>query len=135
MPRVSVIMPAHNPGPFLKLALKSVVAQKFSDWRCVVVDDGSEEDLGWVVELDPRIEVVRQTNMGAAAARNRGIALADSELIAFLDADDEWLPGKLGAQVETFGAAGLSYTQFERIDGDGVRLGPGYRGVSGYRDL
>lgn len=135
MPGVSVIVPAYEPGADLLRALGSIVAQVFTDWECIVVDDGSAENLDWVAGLDPRIRLIRQPRGGVAAARNRGIAAANNDLIAFCDADDEWLPEKLAQQVQALGDAALCYTDFERVDVTGRRIGPGYDGVEGYADL
>lgn len=119
-PTVTVVVPAYNPGPYLREALDSVIAQTFTDWECVVVDDGSSEDLSWVKDLDARIRLVRQPNRGLPAARNAGAAAGASRLIAFLDADDLWLPDKLARQVASMvDGAVLSATAFYRFDSEG----------------
>jgi glycosyltransferase involved in cell wall biosynthesis len=100
MAAVSVIIPAFNPGNLLRRALESVRSQTFSDWECVVVDDGSSEDLSWVRGFDTRVQLITQQNMGVSAARNVAAALTSAPLIAYLDQDDEWLPEKLAAQVQ-----------------------------------
>jgi glycosyltransferase involved in cell wall biosynthesis len=108
-----------------------VVAQTFGSWEAVVVDDGSVEDLAWVDDLDPRIRLVRQPPRGISAARNLGIARTSAPLVAFLDADDEWLPGKLDRQVEALTAhpdVAMVDTAFRRMDGLGKDIGPGYSG-------
>ena len=106
-PAVSVVIPVFNRGDLLARALRSVAAQTFADWEAIVVDDASSEDLaGSLGPLlgDPRISIVRQAcNAGAAAARNRGIEAARGRYIAFLDADDEWRPEKLGRQMDAVG--------------------------------
>lgn len=135
MSAVSIVIPAYEPGPDLLSALRSILAQTYTDWECVVVNDGSAENLEWVAGLDTRIRLVEQRRGGVAAARNRGIEEASSPLIAFCDADDVWLPEKLVQQVHALGDAALCYTDFERVDVDGNRVGPGYRGVEGYADL
>src|SRR5438128_1933814 len=99
MPRVSVIIPAYDPGPYLEEALQSVIAQTYTDWEAIVVDDGSKQDLSFVAQMHPKIRYIRQDNAGVSAARNRGIAESTGEFIALLDADDLWLPEKLARQV------------------------------------
>ena len=94
-PLVSVVLPAYDPGPWLAQALAGVVAQTMPRWECIVVDDGSHESLSWVTGLDPRIIVHRQDNAGVSRARNVGVQLARTELVAFLDQDDRWHPDRL----------------------------------------
>lgn len=98
-PLVSVVIPAHDPGVFLAEALRSVVSQDYPTWECVVVDDGSAEDLSWVDLLDDRIRLIRRVNRGPAAARNAGIAVTSGTYAAFLDSDDVWSADKLSRQV------------------------------------
>lgn len=130
MPQVSIIIPAYNSGTYLDEAVRSVIAQTFTDWECIVVDDGSTEDLSRIAKMDPRVRLVRQQNRGApAAARNNAILISESPLIAFLDHDDIWLPGKLALQVTALAAesdCGLCYTAFDIIDSKGNRIGPGW---------
>lgn len=98
-PCISIIMPLYNKENLVLSSIASVQAQTFSDWELVVIDDGST-DAGpeQVAALgDTRIRLIRQANAGVSAARNRGIAEARCELLAFLDADDTWLPGFLQA--------------------------------------
>lgn len=104
-PRVSVVIPVFNSAPLIGTALGSVFRQSFADFEVIVVDDGSEDREALERSLAPwtnRIVYVRQPNGGPGKARNTGIAHATGDLIAFLDADDEWLPEKLGRQVEYF---------------------------------
>lgn len=103
--RVSIIMPLYNKENPVLSSIASVQAQTFSDWELVVIDDGST-DAGpeQVAALDDqRIRLIRQANGGVSAARNRGIAEARYELLAFLDADDIWLPDYLQAIVALAG--------------------------------
>jgi len=105
MPHVSVIIPVFNSAHLIGHALRSVFAQTYTDFDVVVVDDGSRDQealLAVLREWTDRVHYVRQENGGPASARNTGIARAEGELIAFLDADDEWLPDKLARQVEYF---------------------------------
>lgn len=96
-PRVSVIVPLYNKAPYVGRALDSIAAQTFADFETIVVDDGSTDGGARVVEdfKDARFRLVTQRNAGPGAARNRGISEAQGELLAFLDADDEWLPAYL----------------------------------------
>jgi glycosyltransferase involved in cell wall biosynthesis len=99
-PRVSVIVPAFNAGRTIDAALQSAFAQTYDNFEVIVVDDGSSDDtveraLAW----GDRVTLHQQPNGGPAAARNRAMRHARGELIAFLDADDLWLPVKLERQV------------------------------------
>jgi len=103
-PEVSVITPAYNAARFLDEAIRSVRAQTFPSWEMIVVDDDSNDETATIVERwaasDPRIRLVRQSpNQGAAAARNRALAEARGQFVAFLDSDDLWRPEKLEVQV------------------------------------
>lgn len=95
--RIAVIIPAYNAAEFLAQAIRSVLAQSHTDWRLVVVDDGSTDHTAAVASTyaDPRIQVLRQANAGVSAARNRGAAVADGEAVLFLDADDRLAPDAL----------------------------------------
>jgi glycosyltransferase involved in cell wall biosynthesis len=90
----SVVIPLYNKEATVARAIQSVLSQTLQDFEIVVVDDGSTDNGARVVENigDPRIRLIHQENQGVSSARNRGIAEAKHELIAFLDADDEWLP-------------------------------------------
>jgi len=98
---VGVVIPAYNAEKFVARAIESVLSQTRRADEIIVVDDGSTDSTAAEVgKFGPRIRFVRQENGGASAARNAGIEAATSEWIAFLDADDEWLPEKLQLQIE-----------------------------------
>lgn len=91
---VSVIVPSYNCGRFIAEAIDSILAQTLQAEQIIIVDDGSSDDTGQVVRryTDPRIHYIRQENAGVAAARNTGLNAARGEYVAFLNADDRWLP-------------------------------------------
>lgn len=98
MPLFSVIIPLYNKADTIERALKSVRAQTYRDFEVVVVDDGSTDNSAEIVERFQRIDhlrLIQQENAGVSAARNRGVREAMSEYVAFLDADDCWMPGHL----------------------------------------
>ena len=100
-PMVSVVVPVYNCERFLAEALESVLAQTCGDYEIIVVNDGSSDGSEAVaLRYGDRVRYVCQANAGPGAARNRGLEMACGSLIAFLDADDLWLPGKLAVQVE-----------------------------------
>ncbi|HSI11448.1 MAG TPA: glycosyltransferase family 2 protein [Chthoniobacter sp.] len=99
MPKVSIVIPAYNPGAYLRETLASVHRQTFQDWELVVVNDGSTEDLSWICSEFPKARLIQQENGGASVARNTGILQTTGEYLAFLDQDDIWLPSKLANQV------------------------------------
>lgn len=124
---ISVIIPSHNRAPLLGRAIQSVLAQQCDEAiEVMVVDDASKDGTAELVqriaEKDGRVRYCRMPQKsGACAARNRGIELAQGEWIAFQDSDDEWLPGKLQAQLEAAQATGASvvFTRFARCDTQG----------------
>ena len=100
MAKVSVIIPTYNRTEYVTQAIDSVLAQTYMDYEIIVVDDGSTDKTREVLEpyMD-KITYIYQENTGVSAARNTGIKAAKGEWIAFLDSDDEWLPGKLAVQI------------------------------------
>ena len=92
MPTISVILPAYNVAKFLPKCLDSLLAQSFTDWRAIVVDDGSSDDslptAQRYAESDSRIKVLAQKHLGQSAARNLGLQHATGDFVAFVDADD-----------------------------------------------
>jgi teichuronic acid biosynthesis glycosyltransferase TuaG len=106
MPRVSVIVPAHNAAPFIEQTIASVRAQTFHDWEIVVVDDGSSDNTRELLHAaGPGVRsLCREHPGGPAVARNLGLANATGELVVFLDADDLLLPRYLESQLACYEA-------------------------------
>lgn len=117
VPRVSVIIPCYNAERYIAATLGSVLAQGVGDMEVIVVDDGSRDaSVALVRDQFPHVRVIEQANAGVAAARNQGIAAARGEWVAFVDADDIWLPGKLRAQFEAMAlveGCRMSYTAWQ----------------------
>jgi glycosyltransferase involved in cell wall biosynthesis len=108
-PAVSVIVPTYNRAHFLPECLDSILAQSFSDFEVIIIDDGSTDGTralvnSYTAHFGEKIRYFHQRNKGIAAARNKGIRAARGELIAFCDSDDAWPPGKLEHQVSVLGA-------------------------------
>ena len=108
-PLVSIVVPVFNAALTIDRALRSIEAQSYPNWEAVFVDDASEDGGAQRIESaaarDRRFRLIRlDLNAGPAQARNLGISAAKGELVAFLDADDEWLPEKLERQVAAFAA-------------------------------
>ena len=130
-PTVSVILPTFNRATLLPYAVKSVLSQSFQDFELIVIDDGSTDETPEVVKKfnDNRLIYIRRQNCGRSIARNRAIGKARGRFIAFLDSDDEYLPGKLEMQVSYMQKNkdfGMTYTSAECIDCDGKRLDEHY---------
>jgi glycosyltransferase involved in cell wall biosynthesis len=101
IPRVSVIIPAYNAEKFVLEAIQSVAAQDYPAIEVLLIDDGSSDRTTELVQQSaPWVQVIKQPNAGAGAARNTGLRCATGEFICYLDADDGWFPGKLKAQVD-----------------------------------
>jgi glycosyltransferase involved in cell wall biosynthesis len=100
-PLVSAVIPAYNAQAYVAQAIESVLAQTYAPVEIVVVDDGSDDGTERVVRgFGPRVRLYRQAHGGPGAARNLGVAKSTGPLLAFLDADDLWMPDKLERQVE-----------------------------------
>jgi glycosyltransferase involved in cell wall biosynthesis len=116
-PTVSIVIPCYNAEPYIAATIRSVLAQDLPAMEIIVVDDGSSDrSLDVVREQFPAVRVVAQANQGVAAARNHGLSLARGEWVAFVDADDIWLPGKLKAQFDEMAATPgcrMSYTAWQ----------------------
>lgn len=126
-PLVSIVTPAYNAAAFLSETIRSAQQQSYRQWEMLVVDDGSTDETAAVVQQyaakDSRIRLISQANRGVSAARNNGVSEANGELIAFLDADDRWLPEKLAIHVEFMRShpqASASFAKAELIRYDGT---------------
>ncbi len=125
---VSIITPTYNCGRFIAETINSVLAQTYSNWEMIIVDDCSTDDTKTVVERfdDPRIRYIcLESNSGAAIARNTALKSAKGKWIAFLDSDDIWLPEKLEHQIKFMkdNNIAFSYHEYSEISEDGKELG------------
>jgi glycosyltransferase involved in cell wall biosynthesis len=123
-PAVDVIIPAYNAREFIVQAIESVKSQTYPA-KTIVVDDGSTDLTDQVIKEtfgdDQDVTYIHTEHRGPSSARNRGLAAATADFIAFLDADDVWLPNKLSEQLEVFQRSmdpklGVVYCDFEQID-------------------
>jgi glycosyltransferase involved in cell wall biosynthesis len=118
MPKVSVIIPTYNCADYVEDAIDSVLKQTFINFELIVVDDGSTDDTyAKIKTYGAKIRYIYQKNSGLAVARNTGIKNCTGELVAFLDADDLWLPNKLELQNKIFD----DYSSVGLVHGD-IRL-------------
>lgn len=119
--RVTAAIPAYNAEAHLEAAIRSVLSQTRSCDEIIVVDDGSTDATGDVARAFSEVTYVRQPNGGDASARNRAISGATGDVMAFLDADDVWLPTKIDKQLSCFRAdpeLGMVYTGVEVVDAE-----------------
>ena len=118
-PLISCVVPVYNGEEYLAETVESILAQTYSPLEIIVVDDGSTDGTAAVAHgFGGQVRYVYQPNLRQAAARNRGIDEAAGELIAFLDADDMWLPEKLSMQHAEFGRRpelGASFTYIQNF--------------------
>ena len=125
-PLVSVVIPAYNASKWIGETLESVLAQDFTDFEVVVVDDGSIDDTAQVVAgYGGRVCLIRKQKGGVSSARNVGIRAARGEYIAFVDADDLWAKEKLRLQVDLLKRTGLAWVYCDGVafdDKSGRRL-------------
>jgi glycosyltransferase involved in cell wall biosynthesis len=126
-PRVSVVMPMYNTEAYVAEAIESVLAQSFTDFELLIIDDaGQDSSLAIAGGYDdPRIRIISQPNRGLAGARNTGIAAARGDYVALIDADDRWLSDKLLLHVIHLDASphvDVSYCGSHFIDQHGRRL-------------
>ena len=123
---VSIIMPSYNTGRFISETIESVLAQSYSNWELIIVDDCSTDNTDEVIEdyiSDDRIKYIKNDrNRGAAISRNRALREAKGKWIAFLDSDDLWESQKLEKQItfmENYKYR-FSYTNYIEIDEDSI---------------
>ena len=123
MPAVSVIMPAYNVEPYIGEAIRSALAQTYTDFELIVVDDGSKDGTAEVVTAlareDARIHLVQHANRGLAGARNSALRAARGALFALLDSDDLWEPTFLAEQMAILEA----HPEVDIVTGNGWCLG------------
>ena len=126
---VSIITPNYNCARFISQTIESVLAQTYSDWEMLIVDDcstdGSYEIALEYAAKDSRIKVIRnEKNSGAAVSRNKAIEVAQGEFVAFLDSDDLWIPEKLEKQIAFMreNACDFSFCEYEHIDEENKSL-------------
>jgi glycosyltransferase involved in cell wall biosynthesis len=138
---VSVIIPTHDRAPVITRAVDSVLAQEGAELEVIVVDDGSTDDTRQVIATrysgDERVVYLSQEQTGVAGARNAGIDRARGELVAFLDSDDVWRPGKLALQLACLSRvpeAGLIWTEMSAVDAAGDLVsGSSLRSIFAFR--
>lgn len=134
MVRVSTIIPAYNAERTIAQAIDSALSQDYKSHQVVVVNDGSTDSTAAILEkYGNQIQVVTQSNGGLSAARNAGVRRSTSEYLAFLDADDIWLPGKLKTMVLALvrnPQASLAFSDYILVDENGAKCGE-----SAYSDL
>lgn len=127
VPTVSVVIPAYNAAWCVARAIDSVLAQTFQDFELIVVNDGSTDDTARVLAgYGDALKVITQANGGLSQARNTGIGAARGRYVAFLDADDGWLPEKLARQVALMEAhpdLAFCSTAARLVGPDGTALG------------
>ncbi len=129
---VSIIMPSYNTAEYIAESVQSVIAQSYTDWELIVVDDYSTDNTDEVIMpylADDRIKYLKnEENSGAAVSRNRALREAKGKWIAFLDSDDLWMPDKLEKQIHFMDVGGyhFSYTNYIEIDSNsnpnGIRV-------------
>ncbi|NEQ20857.1 MAG: glycosyltransferase family 2 protein [Microcoleus sp. SIO2G3] len=119
--KVSVIVPVYNAEKYVSDTIQSLLAQTYENFEVIIVDDGSPDRSIEICQQfsDPRIKIIRQANRGLPGARNTGIRHAQGDYIAFLDADDLWLPTKLEKHVNHLNNSpnvGISFSYSAFID-------------------
>jgi len=135
IPTVSVIIPLYNKAPYIQRAIDSVLFQTFQDFEILIIDGGSTDgglDVLKRYSDERRIRLIHQKDKGVSSARNLGIINSHSEMIAFLDADDEWLPIHLDTIIslrEKYPHAGAYVTSYRFVESNGVTIEPKYKEI------
>ncbi|ADI00522.1 glycosyltransferase family 2 protein [Salisediminibacterium selenitireducens] len=134
MKNVSIIIPLYNKEPHIKRTILSVLNQTYKYYEVIVVDDGSTDRGPDIVKSiqDSRIQLIQQMNAGVSAARNKGVSHAKSDLVAFLDADDEWEPAFLEtciAMINKYPEAKMIGSSYFIINKDGEKKVPKFYNV------
>jgi len=137
-PQVSIIMPAFNAERYIEEAVNSVINQTFKDWELIIINDGSTDGTeiiaGKYIAADSRVKLINQENKKLGAARNTGIVSAKGGWIAFLDADDLWVPDKLEKQLfaaQTNPGAGVVFSDGFTFYDDAIKTALPYGTVTG----
>lgn len=136
LPKISVVIPNYNYAKYVSRAIDSVLAQTYLNTEIVVVDDGSKDESHAILDgYGDRIKLLKQQNQGVSMARNSGVASSSGEFVAFLDADDIWLPEKLERQMQKFfddEEIGLVHCSMTFIDPDDEVCGENRDGKQGW---
>src|SRR5271154_6881945 len=123
MPRVSVIIPVYNGASTVARAIESVIAQTFTDFEIIAIDNGSRDrSLEVLDQYSGRVKILKETKRGPSAARNTGVRASSGEYLAFLDADDWWRPTMLERTVQVLDGdpdCALVYTDLALADSTG----------------
>lgn len=129
-PVISVIMPAYNASETIVASIRSLQAQSLQSWELIIIDDGSTDNTAEraqkIAAEDNRICLIQRPNSGPSIARNRGVELAKSDLIAFLDADDFWAPERLLGMLALFNSdpsVGVAFSRTRFIDAQTLKPG------------
>lgn len=139
-PLVSVIIPAYDAEKFIEETIRSVINQSYNNIECIIIDDGSPDNLGHIVKNliaeDDRIIYIRQENKGVSSARNHGFKLSKGKYISFLDADDVWKENRIKKTLNAFNVSdkslGLVHTDMRFMDINANQMDQKNFGLSGY---
>ena len=139
MPKISIIVPVYKVEKYLHRCLDSIVAQTFTDWECILVDDGSPDNSGNICDeyagKDNRFRVFHQENAGVSAARNKGLDEAKGEWITFIDSDD-WVDEKM--YEELFACAVTNAAEVVvsgRVQIDGIKTEKEFKVKNGWLNM